>query len=75
MRYVEFRSQVQSCLRAHPKGLTWRELKATLDLPYRTPCPEWVNGLEREIGLQRAPVAGRGRAYVWSLQGEPSERT
>lgn len=53
MRYIDFKIQIQQALREHPEGFTWVELKAHLDLPYQTPCPEWVKRLEEDIGLVR----------------------
>jgi hypothetical protein len=72
MRYVEFRDAIQSGLRQNPEGLTWVELKDLLDLPYRQPCPEWVQWLERDIGLTRA--RGSGRAYLWKAPADESVR-
>ena len=51
--------------RRNKKGLTWAELKARLDLPYRTPCQEWLKRMEEETGLTRE--RGDGRAYVWRI--------
>ncbi|MEE4194915.1 MAG: hypothetical protein V2J07_06935 [Anaerolineae bacterium] len=65
MRYVDFKAQIQQALLENPKGFTWVELKAHLDLPYPTPCPEWVKQLEDEIGLVRRREGGR--AYVWRI--------
>jgi hypothetical protein len=48
MRYVDFRDQIITELRRSKSGLTWKELKEKLDLPYRTPCPEWVKRMEEE---------------------------
>jgi hypothetical protein len=68
MRYVDFRDIIQKELRKNPTGLTWAELKERLDLPYDRPCPNWVECMEREIGLLR--VKGSGRAYVWKVRPE-----
>ena len=65
MRYTEFRDAIRAELKRCSEGLTWKELQATLDLPYDRPCPNWTRRLEVEIGLQRRP--GPGRAYVWKL--------
>ncbi len=70
MRYVEFRDRIRDALLEHPEGLTWTELKSSLTLPHRSPCPEWIARMEREISLRRATVAGRGRAYVWTVRVE-----
>jgi hypothetical protein len=65
MRYVDFRNQIQRELQRNPGGLTWRELKERLDLPYKTPCQEWVARLEKEIKLSRKK--GEGRAFIWKV--------
>jgi len=52
-------------LRQNPDGLTWKELKNSLSLPYVSPCPARVNRLETENGLAR--VKGSGRAYLWKF--------
>lgn len=66
MRYVEFRDSIREELRRNPSGLTWPELRDRLDLPYTSPCQEWVKRLEIEIGLSR--TKGSGRAYMWKLK-------
>jgi len=63
LRYVEFRDAICRELGRSVNGLTWSELRERLDLPYRTPCPEWVRRMEKEDGLVR--TAGSGRAHVW----------
>jgi hypothetical protein len=65
MRYVEFRDAIKSELRRVPAGLTWADLKKRLKLPYDSPCPEWVNQMEQEIGLSRERDSGR--ALTWRL--------
>lgn len=65
MRYVDFRDVIRDELRKNPNGLTWRDLKQRLDLPYERACPTWVIRLEEEIGLTR--VKGPGRAFVWRI--------
>jgi hypothetical protein len=65
MRYVEFRDAIQSELRRAPAGLTWADLKKRLNLPYDSPCPEWVKQMEQEIGLSRERVCGR--AFTWKV--------
>ena len=69
MRYVDFRDSICRELRRSRTGLTWRQLKERLDLPYKTPCPEWVKRMEQESGLLRAP--GSGRSYVWRVVPKP----
>ena len=65
MKYVEAKKLIESELSKRPEGLTWKELRDRLDLPYKTFCPEWTKALEAEIGLVRQRQGGR--AYVWSL--------
>ncbi|MDI3474910.1 MAG: hypothetical protein PWQ79_739 [Thermococcaceae archaeon] len=65
MRYVEFKKKIHDELLKHPEGLTWKELKTILELPYERPCPNWTKRLEQEIGLIR--VKGKGRAYLWKI--------
>ena len=43
MRYVDFRDSICRELRRNRKGLTWPELRDRLDLPYKSPCSEWVS--------------------------------
>jgi hypothetical protein len=63
MQYVEYRDQIQRKLRRKTAGLTWKQLRDELDLPYDRPCPNWTKRLEDEIGLTR--TKGQGRALVW----------
>lgn len=53
MRYTEFRDAIRQALLAHPEGLTWPQLKTSLNLPYERPCPNWVGRLGKEIALTR----------------------
>jgi len=71
MRYVEFRDAIVKELRRKRSGLTWAELKERLDLPYGTPCHEWIRRMEDEAGLTRTP--GSGRAYVWKVERRRSK--
>lgn len=66
MRYVDFRDVIESELQRNMDGLTWAQLKESLDLPYDRPCPTWIKQMEEEIGLCR--VKGGGRALVWKIQ-------
>lgn len=66
MRYVGFRDRILAELHRRPGGLTWKQLRDCLDLPYDRPCPEWVKRMEAEDGLLRAP--GDGRAYLWRVK-------
>ncbi len=65
MTYLEFKKSIGAKLQKKTSGLTWNELRSTLDLPYGRPCPEWTRRLEKEIGLRR--VRGTGRALVWRV--------
>jgi hypothetical protein len=67
VRYVDFRGRILKELRRRRTGLTYKELRTRLDLPYVSPCPEWVRRMEDDDGLVRASVEGGGRALVWSL--------
>ncbi|MFH1514289.1 MAG: hypothetical protein ABIG42_02390 [bacterium] len=66
MRYVDFRDKILIELSKSDSGLTWKELKERLSLPYSQPCPEWVKRIELESGLVR--TRGSGKAYVWSVK-------
>ena len=66
MRYVDFRDSICRELRRKRKGMTWPELRDQLDLPYKSPCSEWVARMEKENGLTRTP--GPGRAYIWKIE-------
>jgi hypothetical protein len=66
MRYVDFRDFIFEELRKNPKGLTWKELKENLKLPYKRPCQTWIGQLEEDIGLSREK--GDGRALVWKVK-------
>ncbi|MFO1483161.1 MAG: hypothetical protein U1F71_07310 [Verrucomicrobiaceae bacterium] len=65
MTFVEFKTRIERGLSRKPAGLTWKELKVQLRLPYERPCPTWVKQLEDEIGLKR--VRESGPAHVWKL--------
>ena len=58
MRYVEFRDAIRDELSRNPAGLTWKELRARLSLPYTRPCSSWVKRLEQDISLSRARQPG-----------------
>ncbi|MDI1314035.1 hypothetical protein [Prosthecobacter sp.] len=66
MKYTEFKAAIQQHLKSKRQGATWVELRETLALPYKRPCPEWTRRLEEEIGLVRRK--GAGRALVWELE-------
>ncbi len=63
MTYFEFKQRVETSLLANAAGLTWRELKATADLPYARPCPNWTARLEAEIGLVRERTSGNTKTW------------
>ena len=65
MTYIEFRKLIHNALQIIPNGLTWRELKDTLNLPYKIPCQTWIYQLEDEIQLVR--TKGKGKAYIWKI--------
>ena len=66
MRYTDFRDSIIKELRRNSRGLTWKELRERLDLPYTSPCYEWLERMERENGLHR--VKGPGRALLWKVK-------
>jgi len=63
MTYQQFRDLMQTKLRERRLGMTWRELRDDLELPYDRPCPEWTRRLESDIGLVRK--RGSGNAFTW----------
>lgn len=65
MRYTEFRDSIKGELARYPEGRTWVELKASLKLPCKQPCPTWVARLEEEVRLDRS--SRKGRAKLWKL--------
>jgi hypothetical protein len=65
MRYADFKRAIHSRLLAEPSGMTWKQLKEDLRLPYDRPCPEWTRLLEQEIHLIRRKSSGN--AFVWAL--------
>ncbi|MAS96450.1 MAG: hypothetical protein CMO55_24945 [Verrucomicrobiales bacterium] len=65
MKYTEFRDTIRDELIRHRDGKTWKELRDELNLPYRSPCPEWVGQLEKDISLDRSEK--RGNAFIWKL--------
>lgn len=65
MKYTEFRDSIRKVLEGSLTGMTWKELKQSLDLPYERPCPQWVGRLEREIGLVRREK--KANALIWRV--------
>jgi hypothetical protein len=68
MTYQQFRDSIQTKLRSRRLGMTWRELRDDLELPYDRPCPEWTRRLESDIGLVRKK--GTGNAFVWFCESQ-----
>ncbi|HCD34731.1 MAG TPA: hypothetical protein DER01_20145 [Phycisphaerales bacterium] len=66
MKYTEYRDAIADALKHENSGLTWKQLRDQLDLPYNRPCPEWTRRLEQEIKLTR--VKGSSRALIWMLE-------
>jgi hypothetical protein len=64
MKYTEFRDAIHQAL-SQSHGMTWKELKKSLNLPYTQPCPEWIGRLEQEISLERKEK--KGNSLVWKL--------
>ena len=65
MTYIEFRKLIHNALQTNPNGLTWKELKDTLNLSYKISCQTWIYQLEDEIQLVR--TKGRSSAYIWKI--------
>ncbi len=70
MTYRDFRDSIRARLRERRDGMTWRELRDDLALPYDRPCPEWTRRLESDIGLIRQK--GKGNAFVWVCKSTES---
>ena len=66
MKYAEFKMQIQNALVENPDGLSWLELKGSLNIPYKIPCQTWIYQLEDEINLFRSK--GKGRAFIWIVK-------
>jgi hypothetical protein len=71
MTYLQFRDLIQAKLRERRRGMTWRELRDDLGLPYDRPCPEWTRRLESDIGLIRQKRTGN--AFVWLCGSRSNE--
>jgi len=65
MKYVEFKARIQNALQDNPNGLTWIDLKYTLNFPYKILCQTWIYQLEDEIHLVCSK--GKGRAFIWKI--------
>jgi hypothetical protein len=66
MLYEQFKDLVERFLRKFGAS-TWEELRTKLELPHERPSPQWIQRLEREIGLKRKRL--KGNALVWSVRG------
>ncbi len=53
MPYSEFRDKIKSALEHRDNGMTWTELKESLELEQTVPNNKWVRQLEKDIGLKR----------------------
>jgi hypothetical protein len=71
MFYEQFRDLIQAKLLKRRRGMTWRELRDDLGLPYDRPCPEWTRRLESDIGLIRRK--GTGKALVWLCASQKND--
>lgn len=71
MTYQQFRDLIQAKLRERQLGMTWRELRDDLGLPYDRPCPEWTRRLESDIGLIRQK--GTDNAFVWFCESQKNK--
>jgi hypothetical protein len=65
MRYEQFSSLIVDELKKKPEGMSWRELKTQLDLPYKTPCYTWIYKMEAEMGLSRRKGP---RGMIWKVK-------
>ncbi len=65
MGYEEFRAAIQVELKKNPDGLTWTELKQKLRLTQKVPNNQWVNRMEKDIGLMRVREVNR---IIWKLK-------
>ena len=65
MEYDEFKVLIQSALQHNLTGLTWREIKETLKLPYKIPSQTQLFQLEDEIHLVFSK--GKGSDYIWKI--------
>ena len=66
MKYIEFKDLILNSLINNPNGLTWKELKNTLNHPYKIPCQTWIYKLEDEINLVRSKKINR--SYIWKIE-------
>ena len=64
--YESFKRQIAKALKGKTRGLTWTEIKYKLGLPQKVPNNRWVRWMEKDIGLTREHVSGRG--VVWRLR-------
>jgi hypothetical protein len=67
MSYPVFRDKIHTLLSTKPEGMTWTEIKKTLNLPQKVPNNLWVRRMEREIGVTRK-IDQKIAKTVWKLQ-------
>ena len=62
MTYPEFRNKIKGALEHKDNGMTWTELRESLELEQVVPNNRWVRQLEKDIGLKRTRDA---KGVVW----------
>ena len=63
--YDEFKTKIETILKAEPNGLTWTDIKKRLSLPQKVPNNKWVRMMETDIGLMRQTEKGK---IIWRLR-------
>ena len=63
--YESFMRKIELLLKAEPNGLTWSEIKKTLNLPQKVPNNKWVRQMEADIGLTRNREK---KGIVWRIK-------
>ena len=66
MDYEEFLEKVRATLEDEPEGLSWSQVRTKAGLPQKAPNNKWVRRLERDLGLKRSLVSGKGT--IWRLR-------
>jgi hypothetical protein len=64
MTYQEFRDKIKSLL-LYNDGLTWTEIRDTLNLDQVVPNNKWVRQMEKDIGLLRLKDP---RGVMWRVR-------
>ena len=62
--YEDFRDEIKKVLESSPQGLSWTQIKKTLQLSQRAPYHKWVKRMEKDIGLVREK---KGSKTIWRL--------